>query len=483
MPDQVLQPGPKAVDISPNQDGGVIKEIITAGKSEGKPMTGDVVTVHYVGKLTDGSGFDSSRERGEKFNFNLGKGEVIKGWDIGVATMTIGERCTLYIKSDYGYGDTGSPPKIPGGATLVFDVELFDFKGEDITKDKDGGVVKRLKEKGEGYDNPNDGAMVEISLVGWKSDGTLFDDRSNETLQFELGEGLDHHLPRGVELSLEKMKRQEKAEVTIRNQYSFANGWPEKGIAAGETLKYEIHLKSFEKSKENWQLDAGQKLEQAKIFKTKGTNFFKQGKFEIAASRYNKIIDFLEHEISLKGAEEDERKSLLQAGRLNLCLCKVKLGDVLEARDLCNKVIEEDSKVEKAWFRRGECYFQLNDWEKAKADFAQASQLDPNNKAAKNKVTLCEQKIKQYKQKEKHLFANMFDKFAALDQRKEDAEKRGKPDTMNNIDEWDSNGDKNMATTDPNNIPVGGDIKMDMDINKAIEEDEQQQAAAEVNGV
>merc|ERR1719309_1232008 len=80
------------------------------------------------------------------------------------------------------------------------------------------------------------------------SDGTLFDDRSNETLQFELGEGLDHHLPRGVELSLEKMKRQEKAEVTIRNQYSFANGWPEKGIAAGETLKYEIHLKRQEKA-------------------------------------------------------------------------------------------------------------------------------------------------------------------------------------------------------------------------------------------
>jgi len=482
MTDQVLKPGADAVDITPTQDGGVIKEIITKGTGNQKPMTGDVVTVHYVGKLTDGSGFDSSRDRGEKFNFSLGKGQVIKGWDIGVATMTIGERCNLYIQAEYGYGETGSPPKIPGGATLVFDVELFEFKGEDITADKDGGVVKRLLVKGDGYDNPNDGAMVDISVKGWKSDGSLFDERTN--LAFEIGEGIDHNIPRGVELGLEKMKRQETAELSISNQYTFTKGWQDKGVAAGEALKYEVQLNSFEKSKENWQLDAGQKLEQAKIFKTKGTNFFKLGKLEIAAAKYNKIIEFLEHEISLKGDEEEERKTLLQAGRLNLALCKIKLGDALAAKDACNKVIEENSEVEKAWFRRGECHFLLSDWEQAKTDFEKASQLDPNNKATKNKVAICEQKIKQYKQKEKMLFANMFDKFAARDQKREDAEKMRKPDTMNNIDEWNS-GKKSLPTADPNNIPVVGDIKMDMDINQAIQEDEQQQeqSQAEVNGV
>jgi len=482
MADQVLKPGPNAVDITPNQDGGVMKEIITEGKGEEKPMTGDVVTVHYVGKLTDGSGFDSSRDRGEKFDFSLGKGQVIKGWDIGVATMKLGERCNLFIKSEYGYGETGSPPKIPGGATLVFDVELFEFKGEDITADKDGGVVKRMIVKGEGFDNPNDGALVDVTLKGWKSDGTLFDERS--ALSFEIGEGLEHNIPKGIELGLEKMKRQETAELNISNQYTFTKGWPEKGVAAGESVKYQVQLNSFEKSKENWQLDAGQKLEQAKIFKTKGTNFFKASKFEIAAAKYKKIIDFLEHEISLKGDEEEERKALLQAGRLNLALCKIKLGDALGAKDVCDKVIEENRDVEKAWFRRGECHFLLNDWEQAKTDFEQASRLDPSNKAVKNKVAICEHKIKQYKQKEKALFANMFDKFAARDQKKEDAENMKRPDTMNNIDEWNS-GNRGSAAADPNNIPVGGDINMDMDINQAIAEDERQQEEqqTEVNGV
>ena len=84
------------------------------GKGAASPWTGDKVYVHYVGTLTDGSKFDSSRDRGDRFSFNLGKSEVIKGWDLGVATMKIGEKSMFTIKSDYGYGSAGSPPKIPG---------------------------------------------------------------------------------------------------------------------------------------------------------------------------------------------------------------------------------------------------------------------------------------------------------------------------------------------------------------------------------
>ena len=84
------------------------------GEGKDTPWTGDKVYVHYVGTLTDGSKFDSSRDRGDKFSFNLGKSEVIKGWDQGVATMKIGEKAVFTIKPDYGYGQAGSPPKIPG---------------------------------------------------------------------------------------------------------------------------------------------------------------------------------------------------------------------------------------------------------------------------------------------------------------------------------------------------------------------------------
>ena len=92
----------------------------------GKSKKGDKLAVHYVGTLKDsGEKFDSSRDRGSPFEFTLGQGQVIKGWDRGMVNMCPGEVRKLTIESSLAYGEHGSPPKIPGGATLVFEVELI----------------------------------------------------------------------------------------------------------------------------------------------------------------------------------------------------------------------------------------------------------------------------------------------------------------------------------------------------------------------
>lgn len=88
-------------------------------------VAGKKVSVHYTGTLTDGTKFDSSVDRGTPFSFTLGAGEVIAGWDQGVAGMKVGGKRKLTIPSFLGYGAQGIPGAIPGGATLIFEVELL----------------------------------------------------------------------------------------------------------------------------------------------------------------------------------------------------------------------------------------------------------------------------------------------------------------------------------------------------------------------
>lgn len=103
---------------------GVERQVLQAGNGP-SPRAGDTCTMHYTGRLLDGSTFDSSVSRNKPFVFKLGVGQVIKGWDEGVAQMSLGEKAILTCSPDYAYGARGYPPVIPPNSTLKFEVELL----------------------------------------------------------------------------------------------------------------------------------------------------------------------------------------------------------------------------------------------------------------------------------------------------------------------------------------------------------------------
>lgn len=118
----------KGITVDPTESG--LYVIVTEKGNGPKPQKGDKVKVHYTGRLLDGTKFDSSVDRGQPFEFVLGQGRVIKGWDEGIAMLNVGSKATLIVPSKLGYGERGAGRDIPPYAPLVFDVELLDIVKE-----------------------------------------------------------------------------------------------------------------------------------------------------------------------------------------------------------------------------------------------------------------------------------------------------------------------------------------------------------------
>ena len=228
-----------------------LQYVITHQTEGDRPAKGDNVTVHYTGKLTNGNVFDSSYNRNEPFTFTLGQGEVIKGWDEGIALLRKGEKATLKIPANLGYGsqDMGT---IPANSTLIFDVELIDFKpapkiepysieGKEVHT-TESGLQYVIVEKGNG-EKAIPGKNVSVHYSGFLEDGSMFDSsvKRNQPFRFPLGAG---RVIKGWDEGVQLMNVGDKYHFIIPYQL----GYGEKGyppiIPPKSTLLFDVELLS-----------------------------------------------------------------------------------------------------------------------------------------------------------------------------------------------------------------------------------------------
>lgn len=214
------------------------------------PQAGDLVAVHYVGTLEDGTEFDNSHNRGEPFQFALGRGMVIPGWDEGIALMKEGGKAKLIIPPELAYGERGAGGVIPPNATLTFEVELVSIQAgaptaptevdESDYVTTETGLKYYDLEVG-GGPTPEAGQGVAVHYTGWLEDGTKFDsslDRG-QSFVFVLGGG---QVIAGWDEGVASMKVGGKRQLVIPPDLGYGERGAGGVIPPNATLIFEVEL-------------------------------------------------------------------------------------------------------------------------------------------------------------------------------------------------------------------------------------------------
>ncbi|KAM1489869.1 hypothetical protein ACFXTO_033070 [Malus domestica] len=397
-----------------SDDLGVVKKVITEGQGWESPREPYEVKAWISAKTGDGKVLVSCTQ-GEPFFFNFGKSEVPKGLEMGIGTMTRTERAIIYVTKQYL---TPSPflPVVEGVEEVDFEVELAHFiQVRDMLGD--GRLIKRRIHDGKGefpMDCPLHDSLLRVHYKGMllNEEKTIFYDtrvdNDGQPLEFCSGEGL---VPEGFEMCVRLMLPEERALVTCPPDYAYDKFPRPANVPEGAHIQWEIELLGFEMPKDWTGLNFQSIMDEAEKIRNTGNRLFKEGKFELAKAKYDKVLREFNH----VNPQDDEEGKIFANTRnllhLNVAACFLKMGECRKSIETCNKVLEANPGHVKALYRRGMAYMTLGDFEEAKSDFNKMIKLDKSTEAD---ATAALQKVKQKEQevekKVRKQFKGLFDK-------------------------------------------------------------------------
>eukprot|EP00659_Diplonema_papillatum_P015971 gene15971-24439_t len=347
------------------EDGGVKKECVVAGEGTQRPPKGSTVRVSYVGSLEDGGmEFDRSEE---PIEFELGAGTVIKGWDIGVATMRRGETSILTCAHEYAYGEAGRPPVIPSKATLKFEVELVSWiETKDVSEAKDGSIVKRILKMSDKWDRPAYEAACTVSIATVSAHDDATEKLQMDNAVVTLGDEL---VPWQLEQALESMAVGEEGEVTVTE-------------GEGKQTVYKVTLHKFEPARSRWNLNLADQLAEAEKRKVQGNMWYKKQRLQNAVKKYEKGLEYISEE---HDASEEDKKAVRPvhiALLTNLAAAQLFQKDYAAVVTRCTEALNIESSNAKALLRRAKAHTALDSWSAARIDLEKILENNAGDKEA-----------------------------------------------------------------------------------------------------
>mmetsp|Transcript_4459 Transcript_4459/g.13527 ORF Transcript_4459/g.13527 Transcript_4459/m.13527 type:complete len:531 (+) Transcript_4459:128-1720(+) len=389
-------------------DGGLIKTTVSEGEGWERPADLSEVTVKAIGTQLEPAP-ESVFYEGEK-TFSIGSGTVPAGWEKVVQDMKLGARVKLCCTGKYT-SDPGMENVPPEATKVEFDLTLLSWlKVEDLTGDR--GVIKKILKEGDGWETPNEGALVTVSVAYRKLDngvpGEVFEQHNPFIFKVIDGAVVD-----GLDKAVQKMKNKEKAIVYLKAPYAFGscpNMCP-KEVSPDDDLQIDIEIISFERAKDSWSMSFEEKIEEIKLRKNKGNDLFKAGRSKLAKRHYEIATGFFECSTSeLKADARRQVNQLTTACQLNIAACYSKENNNEKVLYHANKALEIEPSNVKALYRRGCAYMKADNHYKALQDFKHALEVDPENIDTKRKLRELNVLMAKQDAKEKGLYSSMFAK-------------------------------------------------------------------------